>query len=140
MADIVAVSESRSCAFACHSPADPARVWAALTDPAQTARYLYGLAVHSTWAPDAVLDVRHDGRPALTGRILCSRSGERLSYLLRAGPDDPPVYLTWLIRPSHGGCTIRLHVDEVECADSADDAEDIWLPVLAGLQRVLDPH
>jgi hypothetical protein len=49
------------------------------------------------------------------------------------------VYLTWLIRPGPGGCTIRLQIDEIDAADSRDDAEDIWLPVLAALQDLLDP-
>jgi len=49
------------------------------------------------------------------------------------------VYLTWLLRPSPGGCAVRLEVDEVEHPDSAEDAEDIWLPVLAALQVLLNP-
>jgi uncharacterized protein YndB with AHSA1/START domain len=125
--------------FACYIPVDPARVWAALTDAAQTPAYLYGLAVHSTWAPDAHIDVRHEARPALTGRVLCSRPRDRLSYVLQASPDDPPMYLTWLIRSSPGGCTLRLQVDEIDAADSADDAEDTWLPVLAALQKLRAP-
>jgi uncharacterized protein YndB with AHSA1/START domain len=123
--------------FACHSQADPARVWAALTQPAQTTAYLYGLALHSTWVPDAPIEVRHGDRPALTGRVLCSRPDERLSYVLQSAPDDPPAYLTWLIRSSPGGCTIRLQIDEIDCADAVDDAEDTWLPVLAALQKLL---
>jgi hypothetical protein len=109
-----------------------------LTDPNQTTRYLYGLALHSTWVPDAPIDIRHADRPALIGRILCTRPNERLSYVLQAGLDDPPVYLTWLIRPSPGGSTVRLQIDEIDSADGADEAEDTWLPVLAGLQKVLD--
>jgi hypothetical protein len=52
---------------------------------------------------------------------------------------DPPLYLTWLLRPTPGGCTVRLAIDEVDTADSPEDAEDIWLPVLAALQRLLNP-
>jgi hypothetical protein len=48
-------------------------------------------------------------------------------------------YLTWLIRPAAGGCTIRLEIDEVDNADSREDAEDVWLPVLAALQHLLNP-
>jgi uncharacterized protein YndB with AHSA1/START domain len=124
-------------AFACHSPVEPARVWAALTDATQTPDYLYGLAVHSTWARSAPLEARHDDRPAVTGQVVCCRPNERLSYVLRAGPEDPPVYLTWLIRSSPGGCTIRLQIDEIDCADAPEVAEDVWLPVLAALQTVL---
>jgi aryl-alcohol dehydrogenase-like predicted oxidoreductase len=43
-----------------------------------------------------------------------------LSYVPQAGPHDPPTYLTWLIRPTPGGCTIRLEIDEVNNADSSE--------------------
>ncbi len=33
---------------------------------------------------------------------------------------------------------VRLEVDEVDDAGSAEDAEDIWLPVLAGLQILVN--
>jgi len=49
------------------------------------------------------------------------------------------VYLTWLLRPTPGGCTVRLQIDEVDTADSPEGAEDIWLPVLAALQHLLTP-
>jgi hypothetical protein len=75
----------------------------------------------------------------LTGRVLHARRHERLSYLLGSGPDDPPVYLTWLLRPTPGGCTIRLEIDEPDGASSAEGAEDIWLPVLAALQDLVNP-
>jgi uncharacterized protein YndB with AHSA1/START domain len=114
-------------------------IWAALTDPDQTAAFLYGLAAYSTWVPGAPIAFRHGNSVGLTGRVLHARRNERLSYLLQAGPDDPPVYLTWLLRPAPGGCTIRLEIDEVDSADSAEDAEDVWLPVLAALQDLVSP-
>ena len=49
------------------------------------------------------------------------------------------MYLTWLLRAAPGGCAVRLEVDEVENPDSAEDAEDVWLPVLAALQLLLNP-
>jgi uncharacterized protein YndB with AHSA1/START domain len=127
-------------AFACHIPVGPSQVWSALTDASQTTAYLYGLALHSTWAPEALIDARLEDRPALSGRVLCFRPDDRLSYVLYAEPDDPPVYLTWLIRPSPSGCTLRLQIDEVDYADTAEEAENTWLPVLAALQRLLDPR
>jgi len=125
--------------FAAWTRADPAVVWTALTEPDQTAAFLYGLAADSTWIPGAPLCFRCDGDIQVSGRVLCVQRPERLSYVLQSTPDDPPVYLTWLIRPGPGGCTIRLQVDEFDPADSRDDAEDIWLPVLAALQNLVDP-
>ena len=124
--------------FAAHIHADPGAVWTALTDPGQTAGYLYGLAAHSTWVPGDPIEFRLGGRAEAIGRVLHARSGERLSYLLQAGPGDPPVYLTWRLRSDPGGCTVRLEVDEVDDAGSAEDAEDIWLPVLARLQILVN--
>jgi hypothetical protein len=131
---------SASYVFAAHVRADPGVVWTALTDPGQTAGYLYGLAAHSTWVPGDPIEFRLGGRAGAIGRVLHAQCGERLSYLLQAGPGDPPVYLTWRLRPAPGGCTVRLEVDEPDHADSAEDAEDIWLPVLAALQILLNPE
>lgn len=132
---------SRGLAFVAHSyvahvSACPEKVWTALT--AADATFLYGMTTHSTWTADAPLSVRRDACLVLSGRVLCVRRHERLSYALLSGPSDPPVYLTWSIRPMPSGCAIRLEIDEVDNTDSAEDAEDVWLPVLAGLQRSLD--
>jgi uncharacterized protein YndB with AHSA1/START domain len=125
--------------FAAHVRADPGLVWTALTDPGQTATYLYGLAAHSTWVPGDPIEFRLGGRAAAIGQVMHACCQERLSYLLQAGPGDPPVYLTWLLRPAPGGCTVRLEIDQVDHADSPQDAEDVWLPVLAGLQFLVNP-
>jgi hypothetical protein len=33
---------------------------------------------------------------------------------------------------------IRLEIDEVDCADSCEEAEDVWLLVLAALQDLVN--
>src|ERR1700758_5134136 len=104
--------------FAAHVRADPALVWTALTDPGQTAAYLYGLEAHSTWVPGDPVEFRLAGRDQAISRVLQARCQDRLSSLLQAGPGDPPVYLTWLLRPTPGGCVVRLEVDEPGTADS----------------------
>ena len=128
-------------AFACFVAADPERVWEALTNARHTSAYLYGLAAHSTWEVDAPIDFQpqeqsgdHD---SLIGRVVCVQQHRRLSYFVQAGPDDPPTYLTWLTRPSPGGVTVRLYIDEIECGDDEEGAEDVWLPVLTALQQHL---
>ena len=124
--------------FAAQVRVCPRLVWAALTDADKTAAYLYGLAAHSTWIPGARIGFCLGDRTELTGRVLHAQRPERLSYVLQSGPRDPPTFLTWLIRPTPGGCTIRLEIDEVDNADSREDAEDVWLPVLAALQHLLN--
>ena len=125
--------------FAVHVRACPELVWTALTDPDKTAVFLYGLAAHSTWIPGAPISFCLGGRVQLTGRVLHGRCHERLSYVLQSGSQDPLMYLTWLIRPTSAGCTIRLEIDEVDHADSREDAEDVWLPILAALQHLVNP-
>jgi len=125
--------------FAAHVRARPELAWSALPDADQTAAYLYGLAAHSTWTPAAPIGFCLGDRTELTGRVLHVQRPERLSYVLQSAPHDPPTHLTWLIRPAPAGCTIRLEIDEVDNADSREDAEDVWLPVLAALQHLLNP-
>ncbi len=125
--------------FTCSTSACPATVWSALTDPEQTQAYLYGLAAHSCWQVDAALEFHHE-QHTLHGRVMHADAPCRLSYYLAAGPDDPPTYVTWQIRSSPAGSTIRLQIDETDpaVADTDEEAEDTWLPVLAALQRHLE--
>ncbi len=101
--------------------------------------YLYGLAAHSTWVPGDRIEFRLGGRAEAIGWVLHARCHERLSYLLQAGQGDPPTFLTWLLRPVPGGCVVRLEVDEVGNADTPQEAENVWLPVLAALQLLVNP-
>jgi hypothetical protein len=123
--------------FACCTLAGPDEVWDALTNACRTSTYLFGLTLRSTWAVDAAITADHDDVPGLAGHVVCLRLGERLSYMLHSGPTDPPTYLTWLIRPSAGGTTINLAIDEPVTPESIEDAEDTWLPVLEALQQHL---
>jgi uncharacterized protein YndB with AHSA1/START domain len=131
--------------FAFTTAAEPATVWTALTDGDLTRRYLYGLAADSTWAPGAPLTLRSGGgspgSPAaaqLDGQVLRAEPPRRLSYLLQSGPHDPATFLTWQLRTTPGGTTLRLQIDEME-GSSDDDAEETWLPALAALHALLDP-
>jgi uncharacterized protein YndB with AHSA1/START domain len=123
--------------FACYTPAAPGEVWDALTSASRTRTYLDGLSVYSTWKADADITADFDGTISLTGQVICSRPGERLSYFLQAASTDPPTYLTWLLRQSPSGTTITLVIDEPETPDTSEDAEDTWLPLLDALQQHL---
>jgi uncharacterized protein YndB with AHSA1/START domain len=125
--------------FSCFAPAAPHLVWVALTDAAVTPRYLYGLAARSTWRPDADIEFAATGGHTLLGRVLHIDEPHRLSYLLQSGPDGPATYLTWQLRPCHDGSAVRLQVEGgvVDEDDDDEEAENVWLPVLAALQAVL---
>jgi uncharacterized protein YndB with AHSA1/START domain len=139
-----AVSPLTSHQFALTTVAAPAVVWAALTDGDLTRCYLHGLAALSIWSPGAPLTLRSGSGPGtppaagqLTGQVVRAEPPRQLSYLLRSGPHDPATFLTWLLRATPGGTTVRLQIDEFE-GSSDDDAEDTWLPVLAALHALLD--
>ena len=76
----------------------------------------------------------------LVGRVLCAQPDHRLSYFLRSGQEDPSTYLTWELVPCPGGTTVRLQVDRAECADTEEEAENTWLPVLSSLQALLSRY
>jgi hypothetical protein len=54
--------------FAAHVRADPGLVWTALTDPGQTAAYLYGLAANSSWVSGDPIEFRVGGRARRSAR------------------------------------------------------------------------
>lgn len=76
------------------------------------------------------------GEPTVLGEVLCVQAHQRLSYVIRP-PGASAVYLTWLLRRREEGCICRLHVDEPDTSDIAE-LEDVWLPIVAGLQRSVD--
>jgi hypothetical protein len=76
--------------FAAHVRAAPGPIWAALTDPGQTASYLYGLAAHSTWVPGDPIEFRLADRVEAIGCVLHARCHERLSYMLLISSGGPP--------------------------------------------------
>jgi uncharacterized protein YndB with AHSA1/START domain len=128
--------------FQCFTAAGPARVWAALTGTEETSGYLHGLAAHSSWQADASILFQANqssttGDSSLIGRVLHARPPCQLSYSVQSGPEDPPLYLTWQIRPCQGGSAVQLQIDEMEYADSDEEAENTWLPILASLQALL---
>ena len=123
--------------FTCSTSASPEMVWSALTEPEQTKAFLYGLAAHSCWQVDAAIEFRYE-QFRLEAQVMHVERPCRLSYVMAAGPEDPPTYVTWQIRTSPAGSTIRLQIDEAESADTVEEAEDVWLPVLAALQRHLE--
>jgi uncharacterized protein YndB with AHSA1/START domain len=124
--------------FSCFANAGPDVVWSALTDPAQTGRYLYGLAARSSWQPDAPIQFETPDGDTLIGRVLHVDEPHRLSYLLQSSVNDPSTYLTWHVRPCHAGSAVRLQVDETVAIADDNEAENTWLPVLAALQELLN--
>jgi uncharacterized protein YndB with AHSA1/START domain len=119
--------------FAFFTDAPPVRLWRALTDPAQTRTYLEGMALQSDWVVGSAIVACFRGEPTVLGEVLCVQVHHRLSYVIQP-PGASAVYLTWLLRRRPEGCICRLQIDESDTSDIAE-LEDVWLPVMAGLQR-----
>jgi uncharacterized protein YndB with AHSA1/START domain len=122
--------------FAFFTNATPVRVWHALTDPVQTRVYLEGMALQSDWVPGSAIVASFRGDPTVLGEVLCVQEHHRLSYVIRP-PEASAVYLTWLLRRRGDGCICRLHIDEADTSDIAE-LENVWLPIVAGLQRTAE--
>jgi uncharacterized protein YndB with AHSA1/START domain len=121
--------------FVFFTEATPVRVWDALTDPAQTRIYLEGLALQSDWVAGSAIVTSFRAEPTVLGEVLCVEARHRLSYVIRP-PAASAVYLTWLLRHRVEGCICRLQIDEAETSDMVE-LEDVWLPILAKLQRCI---
>jgi uncharacterized protein YndB with AHSA1/START domain len=116
--------------------ASPERVWTALTGGRETAGWLHGLAFEADWRSGRLKLVNGDV-VAARGEVLDVTPPRRLALAVDGG-HGPATYLTWEIRGTDGGSIVRLDVDEpVTAGDDGREAEDVWLPVLAGLQAVL---
>jgi uncharacterized protein YndB with AHSA1/START domain len=119
--------------FAFFTDATPARVWRCLTDAAQISAYLQGMALQSDWVEGSVIFAICGGEPTSLGEVLCVQTHHRLSYVIQPAAASA-VYLTWLLRNSAEGCICTLQIEETDRSDSAE-LEDVWLPIVAGLQR-----
>jgi uncharacterized protein YndB with AHSA1/START domain len=119
--------------FAIFTHATPARVWRCLTDAAQISTYLEGMALQSDWVEGSAILATFGEVPTVLGEVLCVQTHQRLSYVIQP-PAASAVYLTWLLRPKAEGCICRLQIDETDGSDLAE-LEEVWLPILAGLQR-----
>ena len=116
--------------------AGPDRVWAALTRPELSARYLYSLAASSEWRAGAAVVFAGEGT-TLSGEVLAAEAPRRLSYSVRAGDGQPETYVTWEILGDGSGSVVGLYVDEPGGPDADVETESAWLRVVAGLESVL---
>ena len=90
----------------------PERLWAALTNAADTARYFYGTLVDSDWRTGSRLEYRYPGGTlAAEGTVLEVEPGRRLVHTFSALWDegvfpDRPHLVTWTIEPMGETCRL----------------------------------
>jgi uncharacterized protein YndB with AHSA1/START domain len=87
----------------------PERIWHAITDGDETARYYYGTRVSSDWKVGSALSYAYpDGRIAADGEVLEVDPPHRVQMSFHARWDpgieaEGPVTMTWEIAPEEDG-------------------------------------
>jgi uncharacterized protein YndB with AHSA1/START domain len=91
--------------------ASPERVWRAITDGDDTARYYYGTRVASDWTTGSEIRYAYpDGTLAADGRVLDIEPGHSVTMAFhpRWSPEieaEGPVRMTWAVEPAEDGTT-----------------------------------
>jgi uncharacterized protein YndB with AHSA1/START domain/biotin operon repressor len=126
----------------------PERLWQAITDPAMRARYAFGVAVHSDWAPGSTYQSRTselNGEPGFAiseGRNLVVEPPRRLVQTFRAlWSDDvksePDSRVTWEIEPVGDSCRLTVTHSGLR-EDANEELYGGWPMVLSGLKTLLE--
>ena len=127
--------------------ASPARVWSALTDPAQIKRYMFGSEVETDWEPGGTIVWKgeYQGRAYQDkGRVVEVEPERRLvvtHFSPLSGQDDVPENyhtLTYVLEPRGGGTHVSLSQDNNASEEEAAHSRDNWTAMLSGLKSVIE--
>jgi uncharacterized protein YndB with AHSA1/START domain len=122
----------------------PERLWEAITDPEQRARYTFGVASSSDWSPGSAYEARH----LKSGTLICD--GENLevdpprrlvqSYTARWSEQvesEGTSRVSWEIEPVGDSCRLLVIHDQLsEGANS--ELYGGWPMILSGLKTLLE--
>jgi uncharacterized protein YndB with AHSA1/START domain len=140
MANIVATAET-------DISASPARVWSALTDPAQIKRYMFGSQVETDWKPGSpiVWKGEYQGNAYQDkGQIVEVEPQRRLVVThfspMSGQPDAPENYhtLTYVLEPRGKGTHVSLSQDNNTSEEEAAHSRDNWAAMLSALKKVIE--
>jgi uncharacterized protein YndB with AHSA1/START domain len=123
------------------------QVWAALTDPAQIRKYMFGSEVETDWQPGSPIVWRgdYDGRKYEDkGEIVEVEPRRRLVFThfspLTGQEDVPENYhtVTYEIDEREGRTHVSLSQDNNASAEEAERSRTNWEMVLAGLKELVE--
>jgi DNA-binding transcriptional ArsR family regulator len=126
----------------------PERLWQAITDPAMRARYTFGVATYSDWAPGSAYQSRateltvSPGTPITEGQNLLVEPPRRLVQTSRALWSDEVKAegysrVTWEIEPVGDSCRLTLTHSDLR-DDANEELYGGWPMVLSGLKTLLE--
>jgi uncharacterized protein YndB with AHSA1/START domain len=124
-----------------------ARVWAALTEPDQIKRYMFGSEVVTDWKPgsDIVWRGEYDGKAFEDkGEVVEVDAQRRLKVThfspLSGQPDEPENYHTLTYELSEAGSSthVTLSQDNNADAEEAKHSKENWSMMLKGLKQVVE--
>ena len=127
--------------------ASPARVWSALTDPAQIKRYMFGSEVKTDWKPGSTIVWKgeYQGRAYQdNGQVIEVEPQRRLvvtHFSPLTGQDDVPENyhtLTYVLEPRGEGTHVSLSQDNNASEDEMAHSRDNWAAMLSGLKQVVE--
>lgn len=125
--------------------ATPERVWQALTDPAFTRKYWFGIAIQSDWKVGAPLRfVSSDGKVQDSGEVLICEPHRRLSYSWSVHfheifAREKPSRVTFELEPMGAEVKLTITHDAFEAGSKVfDGISSGWPLVLGSLKSFLE--
>ena len=122
----------------------PERLWEAITDPVIRAKYHFGAAIESDWAPGSAYRLVHPAaeRPLIEGENLIIERPNRLVQSMRAlwSPDAERAdtsRVTWEIEPVGDSCRLTVMHDQLP-PDAPAELYGGWPMILSGLKTWLE--
>ena len=140
MADHVATAESEI-------DAPPSQVWAALTDPEQIKKYMFGSQVETDWLPGSpiVWKGEYEGRKYEDKGEIVEFEPERRLKVTHFSPlsgqeDVPENYHTLVYELEERGATTRVSLSQDKNAteEAAEHSRANWEQMLSGLKQVVE--
>ena len=127
--------------------ASPARVWMALTDPAEIEKYMFGSHVVTDWRPGSpiVWEGQYEGkRYEDKGEIVEIKPARRLKvthFSPLSGQDDVPENyhtLTYELEAAGPVTRVALSQDNNPTPEAAEHSRANWEKMLSGLKEVVE--
>jgi uncharacterized protein YndB with AHSA1/START domain len=127
--------------------ASPARVWSALTDPAEIEQYMFGSEVATDWEPGSpiVWKGEYEGKSYEDHGEIVEVEPERRLVMTHFSPlggdeDAPENYhtLTYELDDADGKTRVRLSQDNNATPEAAEHARANWAAMLEALKSVVE--